>query len=308
MGELFAHTTDNSLTAALIEYRAVHLTGRGLARRTRVEYGHDVAELVSFLRDACGLRSPRQIDKRHLDLYLTDLDRRPFAAETRRRRVAVLRSFCRFLFQRRYVPIDPSEKLAPLPSEPPLPRILSRTECQRLRQSLRLSDRDSIWRDSALVEVLLGTGITLSEATALTCAAVHLPERHGTEFTAAGRLRVMGTGSQERVITLPAVACTAINRYVTIRPRVPDPHLFITRFGHGMQPRAIERAVEKYFADAGISGASVRTLRHTFAVHLVRSEPNLELVRQIMGLDRVRQIEPYTRYGTDADKARLPVP
>lgn len=293
---LFAQTTRNSLAAALIEYRAVYLTGRRLARRTRVEYGHDVAELVRFLRDVCGLNSPPQIDKRHLDLYLADLDHRPFAAETRRRRVAVLRSFCRFLFERHYVPVDPSENFAPLPPEPPPPRILSRMECQRFRQALRLSDRDSVWRDSAFIELLLGTGITLSEVTALTCTAVHLPERHGAEFTSPGRLRVVGTGLQERVLMLPAEACSAINRYLTIRPRVSDPHLFLTRFGHGMQPRAIERALEKYFDDAGIGGASVRTLRHTFAVNLIRTEPNLELVRQIMGLDRVRQLEPYIQY------------
>jgi integrase/recombinase XerD len=293
---LFAQTTDNSLTPAVTEYRAVYLTARGLARRTRVGYGHDVAELVTFLKSPCGLTSPRQIDKRHLDLYLAELDRLPYTAETRRRRFAALRSFCRFLFGRRYVPADPSERLAPLPSEPPRPRILSRVECQRLRQALRLSDRDSTWRDDALIELLLGTGITLSETAALTCAAVHLPERHGAYFTTAGRLHVMGTGAQERMLTLPAEACTAINRYLTIRPRVSDPHLFITRFGHGMQPRAIERAVEKYFEDAGISGASVRTLRHTFAVHLVRREPNLDVVRQIMGLDRVRQLVPYTHY------------
>src|SRR3712207_908658 len=116
---LFAQTTDSPLAAALTEYRAVYLPGRRFARRSRVGYGHDVVELVTFLKSRCRLTSPRQIDKRHLDLYLADLDRRPLAAETRRRRVAVIRSFCRFLFERRYVPVDPSEKLAPLPQEAP---------------------------------------------------------------------------------------------------------------------------------------------------------------------------------------------
>lgn len=292
---LFAETTDSSLAAALVEYRAVYLTGRRWARRSRVEYGRDAAELVTFLRGKCGLTSPRQVDRQHLDGYLADLDRHPLAAETRRRRVAVTRSFCRFLFERRYVGVDPSETLAPLPHEPPPPRILTRLECRRLRQALRLSDRDSVWRDTALIELMLGTGITLSEAAALTGTAVRLPERHGADFTSAGRLRVVGTGSQERVLTLPAEACTAISRYLTVRPRMADGHLFITRFGHGMQARAIERAVEKYFVDAGIGGASVRTLRHTFAAQLVQTEPDLELVRQIMGLDRVRQLDSYVR-------------
>lgn len=296
---LFAQTfTETSLTAAFAEYRAVFLAGRNLAKRTRAEYGRDVADLARFLKGACGLSSTSQVDKHHLELYLQELDRRLYASETRRRRVAVIRSVCRFLLERGYVRVDPSEQLAPLPAEAPLPRTLSRVECQWLRQALRLSDRESIWRDSALIELLLGTGITLSETAALICAAIHLPERHGTEFTAAGRVRVVGAGSRERVLTLPAEACAAISRYLTVRPRVADPHLFITRFSHGMQPRAIERAVEKYLKEAGIRGASIRTLRHTFAVHLVRTEDDLEVVRQIMGLDRIRQLDPYLRYRT----------
>src|SRR3954451_21209805 len=115
---LFAQTfTETSLTAAFAEYRAVYLAGRDLARRTRAEYGRDVADLVRFLHGSCGLSSPSQVDKRHLDLYLAELDRRLYAGETLRRRVAVIRSFCSFLFERGYVPSSPSEKLAPLSAE-----------------------------------------------------------------------------------------------------------------------------------------------------------------------------------------------
>src|SRR4051812_29378488 len=113
---LFAETLDTSLTAAFAEYRAVYLAGRDLARRTRAEYGRDVADLVRFLKGQCGLSSPSQIDKHHLDLYLAELDRRLYAGETQRRRVAVIRSFCSFLFERGYVPSSPSEQLAPLPT------------------------------------------------------------------------------------------------------------------------------------------------------------------------------------------------
>src|SRR5215213_2613361 len=105
---IFADTIDTSLTAALAEYRAVFLAGRDLAQRTRAEYSHDIADLVQFLKGACGLSSPSQVDKHHLDLYLTELDRRLYASETRRRRVAVIRSFCGFLLERGYVPSSPS--------------------------------------------------------------------------------------------------------------------------------------------------------------------------------------------------------
>src|SRR5688572_32448667 len=124
---IFAQTTtETSLTAAFAEYRSVFLAGRDLAKRTRAEYGRDVADLVRFLKGTCGLSSPSQVDKHHLDLYLTELDRRLYASETQRRRVAVIRSFCSFLLERGYVSVSPSEQLAPMTAEPRAPLLLSR--------------------------------------------------------------------------------------------------------------------------------------------------------------------------------------
>jgi site-specific recombinase XerD len=293
---LFAQTpTETSLTAAFAEYRAVFLAGRKLAKRTRAEYGRDVADLVRFLKGACRLSSPRQVDKHHLELYLAELDRRTLAGETLRRRVAVIRSFCTFLLERGYVPVSPSEQLAPLSAELKEPLILSRSEYQRLQVALRQSLRDNVERDSALIELFLQTGIRLSEAAALTRFDVQLPDRLSTDSVVVGRLYIRGKGCRERLIALNPKVCQALRAYLAVRPVVPDSHLFITRFGHGMQPRAIERAVEKYCKEAGIPGASVHTLRHTFGTHLVAQGIPLDVVRQIMGLNRVRQVDLYAR-------------
>lgn len=293
---LFAQTsTETSLTAAFAEYRAIFLVGRDLAKRTRAEYGRDVADLVRFLKGQCGLSSPSQVDKHHLDLYLAELDRRLYAGETLRRRVAVIRSFCGFLFERGYVPSSPSEQLAPLAAELRQPLILSRSDYQRLRVALRQSLRASVERDTALIELFLQTGIRLSEAAALLRFDVQLPQRRSADSNDGGRLSIRGTGCRERLITLNPKACQALSTYLAVRPAVPDSHLFITRFGRGMQPRAIERAVEKYCQDGGILGASVHTLRHTFGTHLVAQGVPLDVVRQIMGLNRVRQVDLYAR-------------
>jgi site-specific recombinase XerD len=265
-----------------------------LTGRRRAEYGRDVADLVRFLKAQCGLSSPSQVDKHHLELYLTELDRRALAGETLRRRVAVIRSFCSFLLERGYVPRSPSETLAPMAAEVPAPQILSRRDYQRLRHALRLSDRDHVERDAALIELFLQTGITLSEAAALQRFDIQLPHRLSSDPARVGRLYIRGKGCRERLIALTPKACQALGTYLAVRPAVPDSHVFITRFGRGMQPRAIERAVEKYCQDAGI-GASVHTLRHTFGTHLVAQGIPLDVVRQIMGLNRVRQVDLYAR-------------
>ena len=283
------------LTAAFAEYRAVYLASRDLAKRTRAEYGRDVADLVRFLKNACGLSSPSQVDKQHLELYLAELERRALAGETQRRRVAVVRSFCGFLLERGYVAVSPSEQLAPISAEPQEPRVLSRSDYQHLQSALDQSLRDQVERDAALIELFLQTGIRLSEAAALTRFNVQLPPRLSADPSEVGRVYIRGKGCRERLITLNPKACQALRAYLAVRPAVPDVHLFITRFDRGMQPRAIERAVEKYFREAGIVGASVHTLRHTFATHLVAQGASLELVRQIMGLNRIRQVDLYVR-------------
>jgi site-specific recombinase XerD len=240
---LFAQTIDTSLTAAFAEYRAVFLAGRDLAKRTRAEYGRDVADLVRFLKDRCGLTSPSQVDKHHLDLYLVELDRRVYASETRRRRVAVIRSFCSFLLERRYVPSSPSERLAPLTPNAATPRVLSPDECQRLRQALRSSDRETVWRDAALIEVLLGTGVTLSEAASLMCAAVHLPERVGAEFVDTGRLHILGIGTQARVVALPTTACAVAPHSSVVRGRALDTRRVHRASGRARLPELVRRRV-----------------------------------------------------------------
>jgi site-specific recombinase XerD len=287
--------TETSLTAAFAEYRSVYLAGRDLAKRTRAEYGRDVADLVSFLKGPCGLSSPSQVDKLHLDLYLAELDRRALAGETQRRRVAVIRSFCSFLLERRYVAVSPSAQLAPISAELKEPLFLSRSDYQRLQGALAQSLRDHVERDAALIELFLQAGIRLSEAAALTRFDVQLPQRLGTDFADRGRLYVRGKGCRERLVALNPQACQVVRAYLAVRPTVSDSRLFITRFGRGMQPRAIERAVDKYFREAGIVGASVHTLRHTFATHLVAQGASLELVRQILGLNRIRQVDLYVR-------------
>jgi site-specific recombinase XerD len=300
---LFADTIDTSLTAAFAEYRAVYLAGRDLAKRTRAEYGRDVADLVRFLKGKSGLSSPSQVDKHHLELYLEELERRALASETLRRRVAVIRSFCRFLLARGYVPSNPSEQLAPRIAEAPEPQILARADYQRLQHALSVSVRDHVERDAALIELFLQTGLTLSEAAATNRFDVQLPDRLGAEQAAVGGLYIRGKGCRERFITLNTRVCWALIAYLAVRPTVPDSHLFITRFGRGMQPRAIERAVGKYLHEAGISGASVHTLRHTFGVHLIAQGASLDLVRQVMGLNRTKQVERYAELAAAESRA-----
>jgi site-specific recombinase XerD len=92
-----------------------------------------------------------------------------------------------------------------------------------------------------------------------------------------------GKGRKDRSVTLNWRACRVLKSYLTIRSKGEDERVFLTKFGEGMGPRAIERAIEKYLAEAKIQGATVHTLRHTFATHMVKKGTKLDVVRQALG-------------------------
>jgi integrase/recombinase XerC len=74
-----------------------------------------------------------------------------------------------------------------------------------------------------------------------------------------------------------------LRAYLTIRRDAESDRLFITKFGIGIGPRAIQNVVAKYLNDAGITRARVHTLRHTFAAHMVKKGTKLDVVRQALG-------------------------
>jgi len=157
--------------------------------------------------------------------------------------------------------------------------VLTEGEYKRLLEAVRHETRDA-----ALVEVLLQTGMRLSELARLRLSDVDLPAKINRDQGSVGSVRIFGKGRKERTVTLNWKACKAIKAYLGIRPKVEeDERLFLTKFGRGMGPRAIQYRVEKYLEEAAIQGASVHTLRHTFATHMVKKGTKLDVVRQALG-------------------------
>ncbi len=281
-------TTNLTLNEALGKYQALFLTSRNLAARTRREYTNDLGDLVAYLSARCRVEEARGVEKKHLESYLAELDRRGFAGSTRRRKVASIRSFFCFLEDQGIVPQSPARKLIPPAREQRQPRVLSEAEYKRLQLAVAHETRDA-----AIVELLLQTGLRLSELARLTLTSVELPAKISRDPGNVGAVHVFGKGRKERTVTLNYKACRAIRSYLAVRPKVEDPRLFVTKFGQGIGPRAIQYAVEKYLREANIPGASVHTLRHTFATHMVKKGTKLDVVRQALGHSSLKTTSVY---------------
>jgi site-specific recombinase XerD len=269
---------DIALRDALEAFETVHMASRNLAERTRREYMNDLTDLLGFL-EKLGLKRVGQVDRRHLEAYQADLDRRGYAGSTRRRRTSSLRSFFDFLKRDGYIDNNVAERLIPPKAEHRQPRVLSEREYKDL---LRACAHQT--RDGAIIELLLQTGVRLSELSRLTLRDIQLPARLKRSPDTVGVLHVrQGKGRRDRYVALNYKACRALKAYLKVRPDVEDDHLFISKFRSPLGPRAFQNIVKKYLEEAGIQGASVHTLRHTFATHHVAKGTSLRTVQEALG-------------------------
>jgi len=258
---------------------------RTLGERTKVEYRDDVVRLVTFLTDTCRMTAITVVERGHLVRYIDSLATAGQAANTRRRVVAAVRLFFQVLTQEGVLPRSPAQLLLPPPREDRPPRILTQDEYERLR----VGAEDA--RAAALIELVLQTGLSLSEIARLMLNDVTLPLP--ATMPAVGSVRVAGRNHRSRAVTLNTRACTALQGYLNEREDMGDAHLFLTKNGNGLGRRSVETIITKACKAAGLRGVSVRTLRHTFAAHSLAKGTSVETMQRALGLASPTGVEGY---------------
>jgi site-specific recombinase XerD len=232
--------------------------------------------------EAQDVRTVEAVTRSHLQGFLAHLDQFPLMTATRRRKASALRSFFRFLDETGARAGDPADELVPPEVDDRRVRYLTEDEYQRLRYAARHD-----LRDAAMIEVLLQTGMRLSDLAGLHLSDLTLaPDRLCTARVGSGRHR--------RIVRLNTKAFETLRGYLRIRPAdAGDDLVFQTKFRHGIGARAIEDVVNKYLRAAGIEDASVHDLRHTYAVHSLKRGVELEVVRDMLGSQSDRPMAIY---------------
>jgi integrase/recombinase XerD len=170
-----------------------------------------------------------------------------------------------------------------------LPNVLSEEEVVALIDSVQLDTWQGV-RDKAILEVLYGCGLRVSEAVALQISCVFIKE---------GFVRVIGKGNKERLVPIGEMAIEAINAYLDVRP---DPYdavssdiLFLNRFGRSLSRVSMFNMIKKQAVAAGIGKEiSPHTFRHSFATHLLEHGADLRMVQEMLGHESISTTEIYT--------------
>lgn len=284
---------------ALELFETFYMASRNLAPRTRVEYRTDIVQLIDFLNGNGG-PGPAEIGLSHLQAFLAHLDTRGLSGVTRRRKTASIKAFFAYLVSVNLIPRNLAQQLIPPEREYKEPRFLTIQEYQAL---LRACAHET--RDAAIIELILQTGIRLSEVARLKIHDIELPLRINRDPANTGSLYVQGKGRKNRTLPINYKAGRALKAWLAVRPDVDHLTLFITKFQEPMGPRAIERAVEKYVKAAGLHHVSVHTLRHTFATQHVAHGTNLRTIQEALGHADLKTTSIYVSTAKEAMKREL---
>ena len=279
---------DITLKKALEEYKTIYMPYRNFAERTRIEYLNDLQGFIEFAEKADVLHA-KEAGLPIVERFIAGLEQKGYSSLTRKRKVVAIRSFFSFLYQDGYIHNNIASKIILPFTEITTPHVLTQVECDQLRAACSES-----LRDSAIVELLLQTGIKLSELTRLILNDVDLDISDGGGESQLGYVRVLGRrGKKERMIPLDNTANSALKKYLKVREKAENSILFLNRFGEPVSDSGVQKMLRKYLKRAGIGNASVHTLRHTFGVYCLSKGMGLKEVKELMGFRDSRSTTVY---------------
>lgn len=255
-----------------------YLETRRRAHATIVAYGKDIEQVTQFLTNM-GKKTVADITRDELEAFLKKLSVDSYTPKSISRKINSIKTFFRFLKASGALPVDPAIEIEHPKYEVKPPRILSKIEYRALRDACRTDVR--IY---AIVELFLQTGIRIGELANLTLSDVKAAQLHIAPEE----------GHAERTVPLNKAATEALNRYLGVRNlAAASKALFITKTGRPLLIRNIRTAIDRYFRIAGIEGAKVNDLRHTFIAHHLMAGTPITTLSKLVGHKRLSTTERY---------------
>lgn len=263
-----------------------NLKEQNKSESTLIAYSKDIEQLIEHLINK-GLVLVSEIQDIHLKEFMSNLAEKQYTPKSISRKTNATRTFCKFLKDEDIIVENVAKDLKHPKVVNKDPRILSKLEYRALRDAARDDQRSY-----AIIEVLLQTGITISEVAEIELTHLELNENEGTLFVPKKN------NKEARSIPLNKPVVQAINKYLQDqRPNIKDAkNLFITKTGNSLLVRNIRSTIDRCFKNAGIENAKVNDLRHTFIAHHLSQGVSILRLSKISGHKRISTTEKYLQY------------
>lgn len=259
---------------------------------TRLAYETDVVQFAEWAADN-GAKKPTTVTRALVKQYLAHLTRSDHAKRTVARKLAALRRYFGWLVRESSEGAgkfaNPTVGVRSPHGEGRLPRVLGPDQLDALLTGSQLQGDDPAWRlarDTAVVELLYGSGLRVSELCTLTLASLDLRAAAAT---------VWGKGSKERRVPLSPPCLVAVEEWMKLRSEITDvtglaSPLFVNARGRALTPRDVRRILDR----RAIDPTHPHALRHTFATHLLDNGADLRAVQELLGHSSVATTQRYT--------------
>ena len=287
-------------TELLREYHTWLRLERGYSPNTIEGYEMDLDKLRAYAKEN-GLDMVK-MEYEQLEAFIFDAFKTIRSEATQARILAGIHSWFRFLLYKDYIEQDPSELIEGPRKSKHLPTVLTVEEINRMMAAIDLSSNEG-HRNRAMMEMLYGSGLRVSELVGLQLSHIYLDEHY---------MLIQGKGSKQRLVPISPVAEEWFGYWIQERsawPLKPESKdiAFVNRYGRPMTRAMVFTIVRQLCANAGITKTvSPHTLRHSFATHLLQNGADLRVIQQLLGHEDLATTEIYTHLEvTDLRKAIL---
>lgn len=284
-----SHAARHALTTWLDHIRAL----KDGSENTVTAYRADVLDFIAFMTahhgEPQGLAPLARVTVSDMRSWMAHLKRQDIAARSVARKLSAVKTFYRWLAER-----EGFEPTAVLATRSPkfqkkLPRPLTEDAARAMIDTVELQTQDS-WhgaRDAAVVTLLYGCGLRISEALGL----------KGRDLPLGDSLRIIGKGNKERLVPVLPVAQRAVAAYLALCPYPMEPNEAVFRGARGgpLNARHIAKVTEKSRMQLGLpSSATPHAMRHSFATHLLQAGGDLRAIQELLGHASLSTTQAYT--------------
>lgn len=270
------------------EYHTYLKLERGLSNNSVAAYELDFKRLKTYM------------EEHHIDVvratfddlqsFVFDTFKTTLSAKTQARLLSSVHSFYRFLLYHHYIEQDPSELLEMPRIEKHLPEVLTVQEIDDMIAHIDMSKPEG-HRNRAIIEMLYGSGLRVSELTELRLSNLYRQE---------GYMRIIGKGNKQRLVPISPEADKQLGYWLEdrnkldIKPEATD-IVFLNHYGRQLTRAMIFTIVKRLAQEADIrKNISPHTLRHSFATHLLQNGADLRIIQQLLGHESIVTTEIYT--------------
>lgn len=281
---------------------------KGSSEATIEAYATDLLEFEDYLQSqGASLERPSEITRPMIQGFSAFLFRSSMARSSISRKLSALRSLFRHLLKLHKITSDPCSGVRNPKQDQRAPSMINVDQVFSLLDDHSPSKQETFpghdqetevisLRDMALLELLYGSGLRISEALGLDVKDIHPASRH---------VRVMGKGNKERIVPLSDSSVAALERWLSARQSIPHAQgecaVFLGLRGKRLDRRQAARILEKHSQHAGIpQHLSPHDLRHSFATHLLEGGADLRCVQELLGHSRISTTQRYTHLNLEA--------